>query len=74
MKYKISSKVLDPEKLEKDFTFCGIFTLDNVDECVVRYILAGRGCDFDNPSEITFDNVKSYATNGGGEIIYVRQV
>ena len=74
MKYRISSKVLNPEKIEKDFSFCGIFTLDKVDLCVVKYILKGRGCDFDNPIEVTWDNIKSYEVPNGGERIYVREL
>lgn len=74
MKYRISSKVLDPKKIEKDFYFCGIFTLDNMELCVVKYILKGRGCDFDKPTEVTWDNVKSYLAPNGGEIIYVTEI
>lgn len=72
--YKITSKVLEPKKLEHDFSFCGVVDLDSVDLCVVKYILAGRGCNFDNPTEITFDNVKSYLAPNGGEIIYVKPI
>lgn len=68
---KISSKVLDPQKIEKDFSFCGIFSLDNVDECVVKYILKGRGCTFEKPTNVTYDGVKNYLTPNGGEMIYV---
>lgn len=67
----ISSSVIDPKKIEKDFSFCGTFTLDNVDKCVVQYILKGRGCTFEKPTKVTFDGIKSYATPNGGEIIYV---
>jgi len=74
MKYRISNKVLNPEKLEKDFSFCGVFTLDNVDICVVKYILRGRGCDFDYPNETTFDGIRNYNAPNGGEIIYVREL
>ena len=72
--YRISSKVLDPKKIEKDFSFCGIFELEPVEECVVRYLLAGRKCDFDYPSGITFDGIKSYNVPNGGEIIYVKEI
>lgn len=74
LKYRISSYVLDPEKIEKDFSFCGVFALDNVDICVVKYILKGRGCDFDSPREVTWDNEKSYVPPNGGEIIYVKEL
>lgn len=72
--YKISSVVTDPSKLEKDFSFCGIFSLDNVDICVVKYILNGRGCDFNFPDEVTFDGIRSYHVKNGGEIIYVTKL
>lgn len=72
--YKIESKILDPEKIEHDFSFCGVFTLDNVDICVVKYMLSGRGCDFDHPDEVTFDGIKSYHVQNGGEIIYVTRL
>mgnify|MGYP006916183028 CR=1 FL=1 len=72
--YKISSKVLDPQKLEHDFSFCGVIDLEPVELCAVKYLLAGRGCNFDKPTEVTWDNVKSYVAPNGGEIIYVTDV
>lgn len=72
--YQISSRVLNPQKLEKDFSFCGIFDLTNVDKCVVKYLLKSRGCTFEKPSEVTFDGIKSYVTPNGGEAIYVKKL
>ena len=72
--YKISSSVLDPKKIEHDFSFCGVFSLDSVEECVVKYILAGRGCNYNYPSGVTFDGIKSYVTPNGGEMLYVKEV
>lgn len=72
--YSISNVVIDAKKLEKDFSFCGVFSLDNVDITVVKYLLRGRNCDFDCPTEITFDNIRSYHAPNGGEIIYVKDI
>ena len=72
--YQISSRVLDPQKLEKDFTFCGIFDLKDVDKCVVKYLLKSRGCTFDRPSGVTFDGIISYVSPSGGEEIYVKKL